>query len=402
MHRRLLNLENHSNYLEVKFAYSSGKYYGFRALIAIRCPELLNSEEIIKKKKEKKNSPKLTITFKDENLLTIPLLIEILDYVYTDSIDFPKLTMENILKIQKISVLLKLNRLTWLCERYLYSTMGIHNVFEMVKLSNDLNVQVVKEFCFSFAKKNWLEFSGNKKGLEILGLDLFQELTVTLHTASQNEASELIYNEQSKLSPTSTFTDDLKSLFNKMEFTDAMAELNDGKTLPFHKCLFSAHHQKLAQFFLDKKDSQKNFKFPISSESFLYWQQFIYFGSCTQLSVGSACEIIEELVEKFHLEKFRDKCEEVVCRDISVDFALRCSRLTYLPWNLTRPANAEIRNKCLLFVANNFIDVNIPSIRSIEPCGLAIAHDLLDVLHTLKRSSKVKRVGKPVKQLSFK
>ena len=399
MHRRLLNSDYFSPFSNIIFNFQGTKFSTFRALIEVRCPQLIEFEGIIKKRKEKivSNGTILIIMVKEDCFLTLPVLTQLLDYLYSDNVDFQKLGIDLILKVQKAADFIGINRLVWLCERFLYSTLGFHNVYEVLKFADQIQVASVKSFCVAFAQKNWMEFSANKKGLEVLGLDLFQEITVTLHTFNQNANQTIANSYLDHAAPVSTLYTDLKNLHKRMEFTDSIVEFSDAVTLPFHRCFFAAHEPKFAQLFLEKKDSHKPFKFPISPESFLYLQEFIYYGSCN-ITPPCACEMIEEMVEKYSLEKFREKCEETLRKEITDDIVLRSLRLTYLPWNKTRPKLIHLRKECLDFIASHFVDIDIPSIRSIQPCGLAIAYDILDILHSQKRSGKGRRISYLPKQ----
>merc|ERR1712100_511641 len=114
---------------------------------------------------------------------------------------------------------LNLKRLELLCSNYLYTTLGNHNVHEMIKESTALEVENVKEFCVAFAHQNWGEFSAHKIGLDILGLDLFQEMVISLQAQKKELNIEYLKNI-----PQSTFISDMKELYKRMEFTDAIME----------------------------------------------------------------------------------------------------------------------------------------------------------------------------------
>jgi hypothetical protein len=394
MHRRLLASERLKEFANVIFKFKSAdkiiRIYSFRAILALRSPELLEFEAVIKKKKEKKTSfgPILTVEVKDDCFLTSQILVSLLDYVYSDNLDFPKFTISELLHTLLAAKFIgSLSRLVWLCERFLYGNLGFHNVYEMLKVSHELQLTSVKNFCVAFAHSKWAEFSSNRGGLEILGLDLFQDLTVMLH--AQKKQADTSYLDQA--APASTYVEDLKLLYEKMEFTDATAEFADGVVIKFHRALFATHEPKFLELFMERKDSHKPFKFPISAESFTFMQQFIYYGSCS-ISVSCACEVIEEMVEKFSLEKFRDRCEHEIATDINTNIVLRSLRLTYLPLNQPRVRLVTtVRENCLNFVADNFTLVDVPSIRQITPCGSSIAFDLLELLHIQKRNAKRRR-----------
>merc|ERR1712137_708799 len=94
-------------------------------------------------------------------------------------------------------------------------------------------------------------------------------------------------------------------------------------------------------------------------------------------------------VQEYPLERFRIVCEQVLENNINPEIVLRSLALTYSPWNQNRERLEDrVRPACLDFIADHFEEVNIHSIRHIQPQGIQIAHDLLDVIHFRKRQSK--------------
>ena len=383
-----MNYEVYAPFADISFIVAGSRISAMRCLVSVRCPQLLDLEEIVKKTREKKTSHGvfLTIRVKEESFLTVPILLQLLDYIYSDNLDFPKYNINQILLIQKAATKLNLKRLELLCSNYLYTTLGNHNVHEMIKESTALEVENVKEFCVAFAHQNWGEFSAHKIGLDILGLDLFQEMVISLQAQKKELNIEYLKNI-----PQSTFISDMKELYKRMEFTDAIMETPNGEQMPFHRSLFAAHEPKLAQVFLDKKDHKPFKNFTISVHAFSFLQQYIYYGSC-ELTAICACEVIEELVQKYDLEKFRCFCEDIVHNNITTDNVLRVLALTYTDFNSSRDSLvSHTRPTCLEFVADNFYKINIPNIREIKPMGITMAHDLLDLMHFRKRDSKRRR-----------
>ena len=396
-----MNYELYEPFSDVVFLIDGKKISSFRCIIEARCPQILEFAGIIKKRKEKKTSTgtSLKIRVKENCFLSERVLLQILDYIYSDNLDYPKIEIKEILHVQRAATLIGIKRLASQCSYYLYSSMGIHNIHQMLRDAHEVNVDPVVEFCTSFAHKKWGEFSANKSGLEILGLDLFQELAVMLN--SQQNTPEIVYLEENI--PSSTYLNDLKTMHEKMEFCDANVLIGDISS-PFHRCLFAAHEPKLAQMFMEKKDHKpfQSKNFPITVDSFLSLQKFIYCGSCT-LSPSCACDVIEEMVQKYDLERFRCFCEEVLLNEISVDIVLRTITLTYFPWNKSRDILVkQTRYACLEFIVDHFSEIDIHSIRHISPQGISIAHDVLDTMHFRKRDGKRRRVTGTRKALEFK
>ena len=384
------------------------RVYSFRCFIEIRCPQLLNFDSIIKKKKEKKSSigPVLTVAFKDDSFLTFPILTQILDFIYTGSIEYSNLSIPDILHILHAAMLIKIPSIVWSSEYYLLTHLGLHNIYLMLKTANELQLKTVKNFCVNYAHSKWSEFAGNKAGLEVLGIDLFQDLTVTLQQRKEFSVSSMTDE------PPNTFIEDMKKIYEQMMCPDAVVEFeiteqpnnvnnnsnnnnaaNSKNSTPiptekisFHRSFLAANEEKFHLFFLEKKD-HKPFHFPnVSPTAFKALLKFVYYGA-VEIDVICACEILENLIEKFDLSKFRTQLEDVLKKEVTIDNVLRVLKLTYLPMNEGRVhLTTTLRNNCLELICDNFAEIDIPSVRKMQP--VEIAFDLLDAMHSRKRNLK--------------
>ena len=346
------------------------KIYSFRAIIESRFPDFYKSS-LIKKKREKKNQIQLIL--KDDANINEIIILQILDYLYTGEIDFVKNPISTTLTVLYTAYILHIDRLEWLCEQYLHSIVGINNVYEMYVIADKLSLSSVKTFCTFFVHKNWGIFSSNKLGLDILGLDLFQELTISV---SKKEEIDLSFLKREE--PKSSLEANLRDMFSKMLYADATAELTDGKLILFHRAIVAAFDKSFFNFLNAAKENQKTIKFPIDSEAFSCLLRFMYYGGTNDISVQSAASIIEEMIPKFQLPKFRDICEDTLMTGLTLESVLRILKLTYLSWNTDRKKLLSLRKDCLTFIAANFAEVNVPSIRDMDP---NIAFDLLELMH---------------------
>ena len=109
--------------MDVTFIYQNFRIYSLRTILTHRCPAILKCDDIIKKKRDKKIN--LTIHLRDNiSALTYNVFMEILDFIYTDSIIFINKSIEFVLQILSVANLIPIKRLSWLCEHYLFSILG--------------------------------------------------------------------------------------------------------------------------------------------------------------------------------------------------------------------------------------------------------------------------------------
>jgi len=340
--------------------------------VECRFPQLMKCP-LFKKRKEKKGV--LTLSVKEDPAIIKDSFLRFLNYLYAGAIDFSQCSVRVILHTLYLAIALQLVRLIWLCEHYLYTTLGMHNIFEMLRYSTDLRLASVRAFCFVYAHAHWDQITVNKKGLAVLGLELFQELTLSMATKEEIDTRYLRMT-----APSDTYLSDIENLLLTMPHAEGVAELTDGATLKFHRALLAAYDKGLMELFLHQKE-QKVWKFPVDGSSFASFLHHVYYGKDTEPSATDAAFFLEEMMCKYPLERYRELCEESLHTSLTLETALRFLELTYLSWNKTRPRLLDLREKCLAFIATNMAEVDIPSIRKMD-------HEIaFDLLETMQESS---------------
>mmetsp|Transcript_4606 Transcript_4606/g.16208 ORF Transcript_4606/g.16208 Transcript_4606/m.16208 type:complete len:603 (+) Transcript_4606:250-2058(+) len=391
-HRRLLNSNTYAVFSSCVFHLKTEKVHTLRPIVEIRCPVLLTLPQIVKRKKVKKANGHVTVTVKEDSFVTQAILTNVLEFAYCDSIDFTRLNVAEVVHLTHAAGLLELPRLVWLCEHYLFTTIGMHNVFQMLRAAHELQMKSIKNVCIAYAHANWAEFSASKVGLEVLGIDLFQDLCVMMSQKKESDTSKLQED-----APPSTLLLDFRRLHDEMELSDGVAECTDGVLVPFHKAILAAHQRTFHALFTEK--TGKKYTFPVSSAAFKSMLQFVYYGEC-DLTTTTACEVIESLVMQYRLPSFRDKCDDVVSTQFDIETVLRVLMLTYMPLNQDRPnLTNDLKTECLNFIVDNFAEINVPGIRAHGHAE--IAFDLLELLHNRKRGTKRSVVGDRRKKLQF-
>ena len=351
------------------------KIHTFREIVEVRIPSLFKSN-IIKKKREKKNQIQLIL--KEDEKIQPNIMMYLLEYSYCDDIPFADITIPNCLYLLHFAKYLEISRLQWLCEHYLYSILGMHNIYEMIRLASDLKLENVVSFCSNLAFEKWSEFTISKKGLDILGLELFQDITIAM---AKKEPVDMSYLEAA--APRSTYIKDFEQIYQSMSYAVGQAELIDG-TLPFHRAIVASHDPTFHKFLSQKE--QKTFKFPLTTSVFKKFLKYVYFGYSSDISAEDACNILEEMLPKFAMPKFRVICEDSLKRNLTLETVLRSLKLTYLPWNSSRKNLVSLREDSLKFISNNFAEINIPSIREMDP---NIAFDLLELMYSTPDNEKL-------------
>jgi len=388
-HRRLLNHDKYASMSNVTILVHGVKIHSFRAILETRFPLFFKSD-IIKKKRERKQH--IHVTLKDDPNIDAAVVLQLLDYIYTGELDFNKHTVSMTLQVLYAASIVHLDRLAWLCEHFLHSSLSLQNVYEMYVISDRLKLKSVKKFCTAFAHNNWPSFSASKRGLDTLGLDLFQELTISV---SKKETIDLSFLDQA--APNSTLEQDLRNMFTTMKYSDAVAELTDGKTIQFHRAILAAHDRAFFNTLNSQKET-KTFKFPVDSETFSCLLRYVYYGGTGDVKVHNAAEVIGKLLPKYPLPKYREICEDVLTVGLTLETVLEILQLTYLRWNTERKKLTSLRKDCLLFIASNFAEVNVPSIRDMDE---NIAFDLLELMYdeptrVLRKKEKIRRNDTPV------
>ena len=265
-----------------------------------------------------------------------------------------------------------------------------------LKKSKELQLEDIKNLATSFAHQNWPQFCAHKGGMEIIGIELFQELTIAMQ----------FYKEESKIDTRPealkvvpcTVINDYKEILKEARFADAdfVFPNSDGENIKFHRCIVAAHTKPLSQLIMASNKTKQYVLEGVSHTAVKDLLEYIYFGDTNFDPVG-ACRLIENCVNQFACQHILDHCINSISNGITDDHAVDILRVTYLP-NFQTERMKELRAKVLDHICKNFRNINIPTIRSVQPSDIAyqMVADVLDVIfHNFSDVGKNNKGGAP-------
>lgn len=376
-HRWLLNDSVYQKLSDFTMVIDKQEIHTFQAILEIRAPELMQNTSLVKKKKERKLAHAVGWLIElNDNSVSYPIMQQVLDWVYTGKLDFVHLQLTELMKIMQAAQQIPIPALENLVGSHLRNDLGMHNVFPFLKASHQLEIQDLKEFCIDFCLRNWQTVSGNKEGLSVVGLELFQELTVA------NAAGRVPDEFVPEPTPPNTVASDFRKIHKLMHFADAVAQFPDG-TVPFHRHIVAAASDRLRELCLKesvKKMAQMQIP-DLSADSFRGLLELIYFGDTTMSHVA-ACHLLEHAVTKYNMPHVGIRCEKIITAGFDHTNVLEVLKITYLPEYVNELGFTVIRHNALLYIRENFSAVNIPHLRVLSAqIGSTCAFDVLEVLH---------------------
>jgi len=357
------------------------KAYSLRNVLEKRCPALLVDVNLIKKKKEKKGDAGImTIDFKNA-VMSIAILHRVLEWCYTDTLDFEAMSTTELLVLLRASKHFEAPRLVYLCSVELRRRLTVDEVFLILKETTRLDMKDAKDLATSFAHQNWPQFCAHKGGTEIIGIELFQEITVAMQFYKPDQKIDTS-PEALKFVP-STIVQDFREILNESRFSDADFVFKDvGESMRFHRAIVAAHSRPLFQL-LSANNKVKQFVLdglsPVAVRDLL---EYIYYSDADFDPLG-ACQIVEYAVTQFALQHMLDDCIESISDGITDAGSLSILRVTYLPNFEQNPAMRELRDKALTHICRHFKATAIPDLRAIQPPNIAYAMtaDILDKIY---------------------
>lgn len=183
-----------------------------RAIVAVRCEEICPMPDFSQKKKIK---DKTNVSIK---AISNPVMINrVLEFLYTGQVDFPSMSPENIMELNKAAKHFNLKRLSYLCDDYFQQNLSMSNIFHVLTVAHKLQEPTVKSFCKFFCIEHFNEIVTNTEGLHVLGIDLFQEV-VTAYLTYQ--ATQSLSRVQLGDPPANTVITDFERLFKIMPYAD--------------------------------------------------------------------------------------------------------------------------------------------------------------------------------------
>ena len=397
-HRRLLNDQVYSKFSDLTLVFDGGReLYTFQAITSIRIPNLPKAERLIKKKKERKGAGgnvQLTIEVL-ENSVSYETMQQVLDWAYTGKINFLKLNVADIMRIIVASEVVGTPALAQLCEIHLKSELGTHNIFPFLKHADEMHLDDLKVFAIEFSVANWSVVMTNKEGLNIIGIDLFQELTLAMQRGGDVPA----YVPPDM--PPNTVVDDFRRIYEDMPFHDALATF-DGENVPkvpFHRAILAACSDKLSAKMFSLKEPSSKSKLPsvrfenVSPDAFYGFLQLLYYGE-SNMDAIAACTLLEHFVVPYGLVVIRDKCEEIISGPLSTTTVLPILRITYLKLNDGRTNITDtLRHRCLSYAVKHYSDIDIEPLRTFGMPELTF--DLLSMFHERCMQNKIRGIDPP-------
>jgi len=349
----------------------SESIHAHASVICCRCEEIIgfpNPDE-----KSKKKTKRLEIKI-NPNSVNAAAMSKILEFLYTGMVDFPKLADKEILFLVKAARHFKLDRLSYLCERWLNEHMTIESVFHLLKAATDLEEDRIKGFCLQFALKHYNDFIANKDGIYILGIELFQEVVAAFQTNPAPPAS--IYPEGG---PPDTLLEDFKKLYDRMPYSDLNVTCGP-ENIKCHKAILTAFSDSLANN-LVKDDTPQN----ISATAFKSLLQFCYFGH-GEVDAKPACELVA-FCRRNKLATLLRICEDKIRNSINADTVLDILGVSYLPADGKQDLVDELQAKCFPFILEHLDQVNLSMAKAFNPLMT------IDLLLQLQSSCKQNKYG---------
>lgn len=263
-------------------------------------------------------------------------------------------------------------RLLYLLEMRFREELNVDSVFHILKKTTELGLEEEKKVCTSFAHQNWPQFCANKAGMEIIGIELFQEITVAMQFYKEEDKIDA-RPEALPIVPC-TIVGDFKSIFREANYAEGefiFPGEEGAKSLKFHRCIVAAHTKPLHHFISSGKNKQYTIE-GLSYSAVRDILKYIYYGE-ENFDPVAACEIVENGITQFSLQHLLDGCVKAISNGIHQESALKILRLTYLPAFQTETMDF-LRAKVLDFVCANFKMIDVPSVRDMKPAD--IAHEM--------------------------
>jgi len=336
------------------------------AIISCRCPEIVGFPQDDKKKNAKKK-----LEVKVNGVQNAQILSKVLEYLYTGQVDFVKVADREILLLGSAARNLKLNRLVYLCEKWLREHMTIESVFHLLKAATELNEARAKGFCLAFALQHYNEFISNKDGIYILGIELFQEVVAAFQT--NPEPPKEIRPEECP----DTLLEDFKRMYELMPYSDAIFTVGS-ENIKIHKAILIAHSDSFAGLLRDDSGLR------LSPGAFKSMLKFLYYGD-DNIEPLPACELIA-FSRSNKLPALNRICEDKIRDSISIGTVLNILSVSYLasPDGKLDLVN-ELRAKCFPFILSNLNEIDFSRLRTFNPMMIV---DLLLELQTAAKKGE--------------
>lgn len=327
-------------------------------MIEARCPPLF---AVAIKDRGKKGH--LTTLKSDEKLVDIRSLSLVLEYLYTGSVPFSDVSPAEVISLIAHTELYQIDRLRWLCERYLQAVLTDDLFFTLLLVSDVSGVARAKTLCMQYGATNFEKLIVKKEHVATLGIELFREFVV--FSTLNNEVLEDI----SQLSFPNTIRDEFKIIFTAMANPDAFFAFKSANTtIPCHRAILFAQSDKFKTLFLDEvnqspSDGRYTLPKPLAMppdafKSFLAWAYY----RDTTFSAAHAAMMLP-LAHEFGITALIDECDGKLRKGISVQSVIPIMVLCWSEWG-KKSYKQELAQPCLDFLILNFARVDLSTPRS--------------------------------------
>jgi len=395
-------LVNSPTFSDVQFIVEKQQIFAHYVIIHARCPALVNSADKKFKVKKKKG-----ITLVEIHAISHKILLEILGYIYGGSVEFQKFAKQEqlILQLNAAAMELGLDRLQWLCENYIRTSLDSSNIFVVLKEANRLGQKYIKQVCFHFVINHWNDFVSDKDAVKDLGIELFQSV-VEVHQQSQTGSIEPLPTVQE---PPNTFVEDFRKIYEDKASYDVNFKLGN-EIISCHKAILSGQSSELFNL-CSLPTISKNKEHPecivvpgvkgldgkegpvISGEAFRCMLKFIYFGECSILPLPAA--ELAPFAKDYMLTNLATICEDIIRNNIDKDTALEILAVTYFPqMESDEIVCKELRQNSIAFILANLESVDLSALKKLDP---TIALDIL-----LARQDRDRRPSRAVDSTDLK
>jgi hypothetical protein len=392
-HKRLVN---NSKFSDLTFVINKKtQVSAHSAVIQTRAPKLLGNQE-------KKKKSHLTVDLKDT--IHEHILVEVLNYLYTDSVDLEPLKLTDVLLLCKAAKDFELPRLTWFVETHLKEVLNIETFFKLFKESSALKLERIVLLCLNFSRQNFNEISNHKSVKTDLGIELYQEVVSTHATGVEP------FNIEPN-PPPSTILQDFKTILDKIdelegEFTLFQVGKEIKTFVPAHRAFLAVGSPELtalcSQSIVPKtksapehlvvgKDAKPSSE-DISGEAFMTLLKYLYYGE-TNVNANYTAELIA-FCGDFKLFDYQAICFKNASTGISNDNVITILASCYLPQvaDSCRDSALDVREKALFFIADHIESIDIAKLSALD------ARIASDIVFSIQRKIR-KDKGLEVKDL---
>merc|ERR1712137_606594 len=240
----------------------------------------------------------------------------------------------------------------------------------MLKQATMLEMSDIKELVTQFAHSKWSQFTQHKGGMEIIGLELFQELTVAMSQSNGRKNSISI----SLTTVEDTLLSDFQSIYKEARFVDAEFVVTpptradgsraDVTTFKFHKAIVAAYSKPLFNLLAAQPKAKQFTLDGLYGAAISGLLEFIYYGKSDLDPIG-ACQIVEHAMSQYSLHAIREVASFSIANGIDRYNAISILRMTYLPQCKHR-SMVKLSEAAIHFICANYASVDILSLRKLE------------------------------------